>query len=360
MAMKDEDAIHDIFVANTHTPMLFFSSRGIAYKIKVWKLPLGTPQSKGKALVNLLPLQEGETISTVMALPEDENSWSNLHLMFATSTGNIRRNLLSDFTDVRANGKIAMKLEDDNEKLIGVAVCRDDQDTLLATKLGKVIRFNVDDVRVFASRNSTGVRGIKLAAGDEVISLCIIDHVNATPDERSAYLKQARALLADSMAEGEDATSASADDEEASASITLPEDRFAELQASEQVLLTVTSRGFGKRVSAYDYRVTGRGGQGIVNNKDSKRNGTVVAVLPVTEEHQVIMVTDGGQLIRTPVADVRRCSRGSLGVTLFRVDKDETVVSVAAIAEGEGDDSEENGANIETVPDQAPDTTTEN
>lgn len=348
MAMKDEDAIHDIFVANTHTPMLFFSSRGIAYKIKVWKLPLGTPQSKGKALVNLLPLQEGETISTVMALPEDENSWSNLHLMFATSTGNIRRNLLSDFTDVRANGKIAMKLEDDNEKLIGVAVCRDDQDAMLATSLGKVIRFNVDDVRVFASRNSTGVRGIKLAAGDEVVSLCIIDHVNATPDERSAYLKQARAMQADALAEGEDATTVSADDEEASASITLPEERFAELQAAEQTLLTVTSRGFGKRVSAYDYRVTGRGGQGIVNNKDSKRNGTVVAVLPVTDEHQVIMVTDGGQLIRTPVADVRRCSRGSLGVTLFRVDKDETVVSVAAIAEGAGDDSEDGNADSDT------------
>ncbi len=341
MAMKDEDAVHDIFVASTHTPMLFFSSRGIAYKIKVWKLPLGTPQSKGKALVNLLPLQEGETISTVMPLPEDENSWANLHLMFATSTGNVRRNLLSDFTDVRANGKIAMKLEDEGERLVGVAVCRDDQDVLLAAKGGKLIRFAVSDVRVFASRNSTGVRGMRLPNGDEIVSLAVINHVEATPDERRAYLKRARAGEEVVGDEVQDNTPDTSDEDAHVADIALPDERFAELQAEEQTLLTVTSKGFGKRTSTYDYRLTGRGGQGIVNNKDSSRNGTVVAVLPVTAQDQIMMVTDGGQLIRCPVEDIRRCSRSSLGVTLFRVGADENVVSVAAISEaaaGEGDD----------------------
>jgi DNA gyrase subunit A len=260
MAMKDEDAIHDIFVANTHTPILFFSSRGIAYKLKVWKLPLGNPTSRGKALVNILPLQDGETISTVLALPENEQSWSELHLMFGTSSGNVRRNLLSDFVDVRANGKIAMKLEEEGERLIGVAVCREDQDVLLAAKNGKMIRFAVDDVRVFASRNSTGVRGMRLAEGDEVVSLSIIDHIEASAEERAAYLKRSRA--------GEDEEGGSAD-EEATGEVSLSDERYAELMAAEQMILTVTSKGFGKRASAYGYRITGRGGQGIVNNKDS-------------------------------------------------------------------------------------------
>ncbi len=334
MAMKEEDAIHDIFIANTHTPILFFSSRGIAYKMKVWRLPLGNPVSRGKALVNLLPLQEGETISTVLSLPEDESSWSNLHLMFATSTGNVRRNLLSDFTDVRANGKIAMKLEEEGESLIGVAVCREDQNVLLAAEGGKIIRFAVDDVRVFASRNSTGVRGIKLAEGDKVVSLAIIDHVDATPDERAAYLKRSRA--------GDDAEDAG-NDEENAATITLPDERYAELAAQEQLLLTVTAKGFGKRASAYGYRITGRGGQGIVNNKDSGRNGGVVAVLPVTSQHQIMLVTKSGQIIRCPVEDIRLCSRSSMGVTLFRTDEGDSVVSVAAVVE------EENSGEIEGI-----------
>ncbi len=346
MTMKDEDAIHDIFVANTHTPMLFFSTRGIAYKLKVWRLPLGTPQSKGKALVNILPLQDGETISTVLALPEDEKSWDKLHLMFATSTGNVRRNLLSDFVDVRSNGKIAMKLEDEGEGLIGVAVCRPDQDVMLASQLGKAIRFAVDDVRVFASRNSTGVRGIRLGKEDCVVSLCILDHLEATPDERAAYLKRNRA------GEEVDPEVNAPEGEEKAAEISLTEERFAEMMVGEQHLLTVTSKGFGKRASAYDYRITGRGGQGITNNKDSTRNGTVVAVLPVTAQHQIMLVTDGGQIIRCPVNGVRICSRSSLGVTLFRVGKDETVVSVAAIEESEDVLEEDIGiiAPLEDVP----------
>jgi len=336
MAMKDEDAIHDIFISNTHTPILFFSTRGIAYKTKVWRLPLGTPQGRGKALVNIFPLQDGETISTVLALPEDETSWDKLHLMFATSTGNVRRNLLSDFVDVRANGKIAMKLEEEGERLIGVAVCREDQDVVLAARNGKVIRFAASDVRVFASRNSTGVRGIKLADSDEVVSLAIIDHIEASAEERSAYLKMASAArrAVDGAGAPDDADD-SAGDEEAAGDITLSDERYTELATAEQMMLTVTSKGFGKRSSAYDYRITGRGGQGIVNNKDSKRNGTVVATIPVTPQHQVMLVTSGGQIIRCPVEDIRICSRSSLGVTIFRVGAEEEVVSVAAIAEGE-------------------------
>jgi DNA gyrase subunit A len=336
MAMKDEDAIHDMFVSNTHTPILFFSTRGIAYKLKVWKLPLGTPQGRGKALVNIFPLQEGETISTVLALPEDEKSWDKLHLMFATSTGNVRRNLLSDFVDVRANGKIAMKLEEEGERLIGVAVCREDQDVMLAARDGKAIRFAVSDVRVFASRNSTGVRGIKLGAADEVVSLSIIDHIEADAEERSAYLKRASAER-----RAGDETEEAAGDEEATADIALSDERYAELAASEQLILTVTSKGFGKRSSAYDYRITGRGGQGIVNNKDSKRNGTVVATLPVTDAHQIMLVTSGGQVIRCAVTDIRICSRSSLGVTIFRVGEGEDVVSVAAVIEGEATETED-------------------
>ena len=331
MAMKDEDAIHDIFVANTHTPILFFSSRGIAYKLKVWKLPLGNPTSRGKALVNILPLQDGETISTVLALPENEQSWSELHLMFGTSSGNVRRNLLSDFVDVRANGKIAMKLEEEGERLIGVAVCREDQDVLLAAKNGKMIRFAVDDVRVFASRNSTGVRGMRLAEGDEVVSLSIIDHIEASAEERAAYLKRSRA--------GDDEEGGSAD-EEATGEVSLSDERYAELMAAEQMILTVTSKGFGKRASAYGYRITGRGGQGIVNNKDSSRNGTVVAAFPVTAQHQIMLVTNGGQIIRCPVEGVRICSRSSLGVTLFKVGEGEEVVSVAAIVESDEETEE--------------------
>ncbi len=332
MAMKDEDAIHDIFVSNTHTPILFFSSRGIAYKLKVWRLPLGNPQSKGKALVNILPLQEGETISTVLALPEDEANWSALHLMFATSTGNVRRNLLSDFTDVRVNGKIAMKLEEEGERLIGVAVCDETQNVLLAAKGGKVIRFAVDDVRVFASRNSTGVRGIRLAAGDEVVSLSILNHMEATPDERAAYIKRSR-----SSDEVEEVTG---DEETSATTLTLSDERYAALQAAEQMILTVTSKGFGKRASAYDYRITGRGGQGIVNNKDTGRNGSVVAAFPVTAQHQIMLVTNAGQIIRCPVDGVRVCSRSSLGVTLFRVGEGEEVVSVAAIVETDNGEQE--------------------
>jgi DNA gyrase subunit A len=342
MATKDEDFVSGLFAANTHTPMLFFTTRGIVFKLKVWQLPLGTPQSRGKAFVNLLPLSPGETISAVMPLPEDEASWENLFVLFATSTGTVRRNRLSDFQNIRANGLIAMKLED-GERLIAVRTCSDSDDVLLATRGGRCIRFQVEDekgngVRVFAGRTSTGVRGIKLAAGDEVMSMSILRHVEATPEERVAYLKAANALR---RAGGEEPDEPVGDDEEAaSGEATLSPERFAELQAGEEFLLTVTDRGFGKRTSAYEYRVTGRGGQGIENMRFGEKSRSVVATFPAGENDQVMLVTDGGQVIRMPLHDVRVAGRRTMGVTLFRVAADEHVVSVAHLEETNGDEAE--------------------
>ncbi|MFY9287029.1 MAG: DNA gyrase C-terminal beta-propeller domain-containing protein, partial [Alphaproteobacteria bacterium] len=333
MSTKDEDFVNDIFIASTHTPMLFFSSLGRVYKLKVYKLPLGNPQSRGKALVNLLPLEQGETITTVMHLPEDEAAWDKLNVMFATSAGTVRRNQLSDFSNVRPSGIIAMKLEE-GDKLISVQTCTEKDDVLLAARQGKAIRFAVDDVRVFTGRTSVGVRGIKLADKDEVISMSILHHVDATADERVAYIRQANAAR---RATGEATEDQGSNDEEATANITLSPERFAELAQQEEFLLTVSQRGYGKRTSSYEYRITNRGGQGIWSMEMSPRNGDIVASFPVKDAQDIMLVSDGGQIIRMPVKDIRIAGRKTQGVTVFRVDEAEKVVSVAALDDQTGD-----------------------
>ncbi len=334
MSMKDEDFISDLFVASTHTPILFFTSRGIVHRLKVYQLPLATPQSRGKALVNLLPLEKDENVNVYMRMPENEEIWDDLDIMFATSHGSVRRNKLSDFKNIRANGLIAMKLGDD-ESLVSVAICKDDEDVLLATRMGKAIRFPVTDIRVFAGRTSTGVRGVKMKdKDDEVISMSILTHVDVTADERNAYLKMAGQMIGDDV-EGMDVEET---DHE------LSPERFQEMLEKEQVLLTVSNKGFGKRTSAYEYRISGRGGMGVANMALTKKNGgEVVATFPVTDNHQIMLVTDGGQLIRTPVGNVRTTGRSAQGVTIFKVGKDENVVSVAWLVQ---DDEDENGDSL--------------
>ncbi len=343
MATKDEDFVSDIFIANTHVPMLFFSSLGRVYKLKVYKLPLGNPQSRGKALVNLLPLSQGETITTVLHLPEDETTWDKLYAMFATSSGTVRRNLLSDFSNVRQSGIIAMKLEE-GDHLISVNTCTEDDDILLATKLGKAIRFSIADVRVFSGRNSVGVRGVRLSKDDTLISMSVLRHVEASADERAAYLRQANASRRANGEEDEAVAPNGGDDEETTTTLTLSPERFAELAELEEFLLTVSERGYGKRTSAYEYRISGRGGQGIWNMLMSDRNGPIVATFPVKDMQEIMLVSDGGQIIRLPVKDIRIAGRRTQGVTVFRVDDAEKVVSVAAVDDQSGETAE-NGEN---------------
>jgi DNA gyrase subunit A len=347
MATRDDDFVARLFVANTHTPVLFFSSRGIVYKLKVWRLPLGAPQARGKAFVNLLPLSEGETISAVMPMPEDEASWSTLHVMFATARGGVRRNELSDFVNVNQTGKIAMKFEGDDagDRLIGVSVCSsEEQDVLLATRQGRAMRFPVASVRVFQSRASTGVRGIALAEGDEVISMSLVDSGKGiTTEEREGYLRQSRAQRQAENAVGsggENGDEEASAPEEAAAAATLSEERFAELQGKEEFVLTVASSGFGKRTSAYEYRVTGRGGKGV-ELMSLARGGEVVAAFPVLDNDQIMLVTDGGTLIRCPVDGIRIAGRATRGVRIVNVSEGERVVSAVRI--GEDDASAENG-----------------
>jgi DNA gyrase subunit A len=337
MSTKEEDFVTRLFVANTHTPVLFFSSTGMVYKMKVWRLPSATPQSRGKAMVNLLPLKEDEVITTVMPLPEDEDSWGRLHVMFATRRGTVRRNDLSDFVKVMANGKIAMKLDDEpnqRDGIVGVSICTEDEDVLLTTKMGKSIRFPVNGVRVFKGRASVGVRGIKLADGDEVIGMAIIRHLDVSSPEARAYLKQSTAFRR--AATEEEAIENGAPDEladEDTEEAVLTPERYAELGAYEQFLLTVTENGFGKRTSAYEYRITSRGGQGIIAITTNERNGSVVASFPIDESDQIMLVTDQGQMIRCPVDDVRVAGRNTQGVTLFRTGEHEHVVSVERVGE---------------------------
>lgn len=340
MSTKDEDFVTDLFISNTHTPVLFFTTKGIVHKMKVYKLPVGTPQSKGKAFVNLLPLAQDETISVVMPLPEDEDTWDNLNVIFATSHGTVRRNSLEDFKNVRANGLIAMKLEGD-EKLIDVRTCTDKDDILLSTRKGKAIRFEVEDLRVFKSRASTGIRGIKLGAGDEVVSISILRHVEVSAEERIAYLRQAAQMR--NQVEDETGAAAIEGDEEENpntsvAAVLLTQDRFNELAASEDFLLAVTSKGFGKRTSAYEYRTTGRGGSGIWNMKLSPRNGEIVGSFHVHDTDEAMLVTNGGQIIRMAVSDVRFVGRQTQGVTLFRIEGSEEVVSAAIIKDAGGEE----------------------
>ena len=327
-SLKEEDFVADLFVASTHTPILFFTSRGIVHKMKVWQLPLSSPQARGKAMVNMLPLEPNEHVSVYMRLPEDEELWNELDILFATSHGSVRRNKLTDFKNIRSNGLIAMKLAE-NESLVSVKIAHPDEDLLLATRLGKAIRFPVSGIRVFAGRASTGVRGIRLGKNDEVISMSIINHMDITPDERTAYLKAANALR------GADDEGTEFDGD----GTDLSEERFKALQEREQFLLTVTEKGYGKRTSSYEYRVTGRGGQGVVNMSLTEKNGAAMAAtFPVTDDHQIMLVTDGGQLIRTPVNSVRFTGRSAQGVTLFKVAPGESVVSVAWLIEEDQDE----------------------
>ena len=317
MATKDEDAVTKLFVTSTHTPVLFFSTHGKVYRKKVWRLPEGAPQARGRPMINLLPLAEGETISTVLPLPEDEAEWGALHILFATARGSVRRNSMEAFTNVPTNGKFAMRFEEGaTDHLIGVALLTETDDVLLATRNGKAIRFAATDVREFQSRQSTGVRGINLLGDDEVISLSILGGFDATPQEREDYLKAAP------WKEGD-------------REVTLSPERMAEFEAAEEFILTVTANGYGKRTSAYEYRQTGRGGQGITNIVTSDRNGPVVSSFPAHNGEQLMLVTDQAKLIRTTVGDIRVAGRNTQGVTIFRVADDEHVVSAARIEESE-------------------------
>ena len=338
MSTKDEDAVTELFVTSTHNPVLFFSNLGRVYRKKVWRLPEGGPTAKGRPMVNLLPLAEGETISTVLALPEDEETWGGLHIMFATAHGTVRRNSMDAFTNIPTAGKIAMKFavsegddSDDSEeggdptdRLIGVELLTEDDDVLLATRHGKAIRFKSTDVREFQSRSSTGVRGVRLKDGDEVISMSILRRVGTTQEEREAYLKCPAWREKD-------------------VECTLPAERYAELAEKEQFLLTITENGYGKRSSTYEYRRTNRGGQGITNIDTSERNGGVIASFPVKPGEQLMLVTDQAKIIRTTVADIRIMGRNTQGVTIFRVADNEHVVSVAKIDESDDEEIEIDG-----------------
>jgi len=350
MATKDEDAVTNLFVTSTHNPVLFFSNLGRVYRMKVWRLPEGGANTKGRPMVNLLPLAEGETISTVLALPQDEAEWGGLHIMFATAHGTVRRNSMAAFTNVPTAGKIAMRFgapagdegesddsdeqqTDPTDRLIGVALLTEDDDVLLATRNGKAIRFMSTDVREFQSRTSTGVRGVRLLPGDQVISMSILHRIGTTQEEREAYLR------CPPWREREDVE------------CTLNDDRVAELAENEQFILTITENGYGKRSSSYEYRRTNRGGQGITNIDTSERNGSVIASFPARQGEQLMLVTDQGKMIRTTVVDIRIMGRNTQGVTIFRVADNEHVVSVAKIDESEEEEIEIEGGD-ELAPDE--------
>jgi DNA gyrase subunit A len=334
---RGDDIVTRSFNAHTHQFVLFFSENGKVFREKVWRLPEAAPNTRGRALVNLLPELGGDQITTVLPLPQDETLWESLHLVFATASGNVRRNRLADFRNVRASGLIAMKL-DEGDHLIGVATCREGDDVFLATRAGRCIRFQITDetLRVFSGRDSTGVRGIRLLGDDVVISLSVLRHVEAGIEERAAYLKARNTATEDEGAE-------TAEADEAVAEVVLSDERHAELAAMEEIILTVTDSGFGKRSSAYEYRVTGRGGQGVANiTLNAKRNGTAVAAsFAVRPGDDIMLVTDGGQLIRVPVDQVRVTGRAAMGVTLFRVGDDERVTSVFPVLEAEEETTED-------------------
>ncbi len=323
MSVRDEDLTTELLVVNTHTPVLFFSNKGQVYKLKVYRLPLGAANTRGKALVNIFPLGPDEKITTFMPLPEDETLWDSMHIFFSTAKGNVRRNDLSDFHDIRTNGKIAIRM-DDGDKLVGVKVCHEHDHVMLAAKSGKCIRFPVDDVRVFKSRTSDGVRGMKLANGDEVVSMSILGGIATTVEERYAYVKMAAAKR---RAAGGEVEEAPVEKEEGVQEITLTPERFAQMETSEQFILTVTENGYGKRSSAYEYRTIGRGGSGIVNIITSARNGKVVSSQPVNHVGQVMLMTDRGTVIRCPLDDIRIAGSNTQGVTILKTQPGEKVVS---------------------------------
>lgn len=336
MTTREEDVVNDIFVANTHSPILFFSTTGKVYQLKTYKLPLGSPTTRGRPMVNLLPLTNGETISTVMVLPEDENTWQSQDVFFATSRGNVRRNRLSDFTNIKSSGKIAMKL-DPEEQLIGVSLCSETDDVMLSTFGGKVIRFSVTEVRVFAGRDSNGVRGIKLQNKDRVIGMTIVTGGDATTEEREAFLRQISKMRnADDAPELDLGTPPEAQ----STVFTLTPERFEEMRIREQFFLTITEKGFGKRTSSYEYRVTGRGGQGIDSIVVNMRNGGVVSSTPVTDSDQIVLVSNTGQLIRCRVNEIRLAGRRTQGVKIFDLSNGGQVVAVSIIKTDEQTDNE--------------------
>jgi len=336
MSMKDEDYVTTVFVATTHTPVLFFSSSGMSYKLKVWKLPLGGAATRGKALVNLLPLDQNETINSIMSLPVDEEDWKNLDIMFASRSGGVRRNSLADFTRVNRNGKIAMK-PDEGDGIVDVRLCTEDDDILLTTAMGKSLRCRVTDVRRFVGRTSSGVRGIRLADGDEVISMAVLRHVDVLTEESRSYMKHANAMRR-ALGEGDDDITGESETES-----SLSDERIGVLGANEQFLLTLADDGFGKRSSSYDYRCMNRGGQGVTAQELARKgsdNAKLVRSFTIEDENQIMIVTDGGQLIRCPVRNIRIVSRTSRGVTVIKVKEKEKVVSVERIEESEDQDNE--------------------
>jgi DNA gyrase subunit A len=340
MQTKEEDFVTRLFVASTHAPVLFFSSLGQVYKMKVWKLPVATPQGRGKALVNLLPLDPGERITTIMPLPEDEAAWESLDVMFATTTGSIRRNKLSDCVPRTSLGKRVMEFDGPEQSIVDVALATEADDVLLTTALGQCIRFAVSDVRVFGGNGSTGtstgVRGILLASGDRIISQSILRHVAASAEERSGYLKMRRAIAGDAVEEGP----GEGDGEEGASAAAVSPERYAEMSAAEQFVLTVSENGYGKRSSSFEYRITNRGGKGIVAMAVNDRNGPLVASFPVENSDQIMLVTNGGQLIRCPVDGIRVAGRGTQGVIVFNTSETDRVMSVERISEGDSDDEE--------------------
>ena len=340
MTTKEDDYVVQVFVANTHTPLLFFSSRGLCYKLKTYKLPEAAAAAKGRPLINLLPLEQGETITAILPVPEEEvarvaESGKEHFLMFATASGTVRRNRMSDFDSIRANGKIAMKL-DEGDSLISVLPCNEDQDVFLATYRGRAIRFPVPEIRIFAGRNSTGVRGITLGKDDKIIGMAMLNRGESDSSVRSAYIKQSRALRRAMTGIEEEA-----DAEEEATTLVLDDAKMAEMAQREEFILTISENGFGKRTSSYEYRLTHRGGGGFTNIKLGGKNTAVAGSFPVTDDQDVMMVTNGGKIIRTPVSDVRIAGRSTAGVTLFRTADNEKVVSATVIEHEESPDSEQ-------------------
>ena len=336
-SLKEDDAVTTLFVANTHTQLLFFTTDGMVYKLKTWRLPLGGRTSKGKAIINILPIPQGVSIAAIMPVDVPEEEWENLQIFFATSQGHVRRNALSDFTNVMRNGKIAMKLPED-VSLVNARICDENDDVMLVTALGRAIRFPTTEVRVFKGRDSTGVRGIRLASGDTVVSMSVIRHFEASADERAAYLKMRRAVegALDDGAESDE-------DEEATADVALSQDRYAEMSAAEDLILTITAKGAGKISSSHGYPVRGRGGQGVMAMDKAMRGGALVASFPVAHDDQIMLATSTGQSIRCPVAGISFRSRSAGGVRVFDTAAGEVVVSVARIA----DQGEDEGAEAE-------------
>ena len=347
MTTKEDDYVVNVFVANTHTPLLFFSSKGLCYKLKTYKLPEATAAGKGRPLVNLLPLEKDEVITAILPISDEDvkaaqESGKEHFLMFATSTGTVRRNRIADFDSIRANGKIAMKL-DDGESLISVLPCFEDQDVFLTTYRGRCIRFPVSEIRVFAGRNSTGVRGLSLQKDDHIIGMAMLNHGESDATVRSAYIKQSRAARRAATGIEEEA----GDTDEETTDLVLTDEQMAKMAATEEFILTISENGFGKRTSSYEYRTTHRGGNGFTNIKLGGKNTAVAGSFPVTDDQDIIMVTDGGKIIRTPVRDVRIAGRSTAGVTLFRTAENEKVVSAISIV---SENEEEETAEVAETP----------